>query len=134
MNPNRGRESRLHREAKIHIGCLFEEPGWSVFYEQRNADILVLYHASRFVAAIEVESSPKNVVRNIERNMAHGCNAVAVVSIKEQFHNQVANKIKTCSTATAPVQLFACDAQSLRQLRNWLLDFVQNPANKEENP
>lgn len=126
MNPNRGRESWLHRESKIVIGHLFDESGWSVFYEQCNADILVLHHASRFAAAIEVESSPKNVIRNIERNASYGCRAVAVVSIKEQLHNQIINKIKAHLSTGIPVRVFAYDARGMNGLYDWLTEFVRN--------
>ena len=125
MNPNRGRESKLHKESKTVIGRLFDESGWSVFYEQCNADVLVLHHATRFLAAIEVESSPRNVVRNIERNFAYGCRAVAVVSINERLYNQIANKIKTRSFTEIPVQLFSEDTQELGGMCDWISGFVR---------
>ena len=56
MNPRRGHESTEHLQAKVAVSHLFDD-AWSVFFEQRNADILVLHHCTRFVAAIEVEGS-----------------------------------------------------------------------------
>ena len=88
----RGNETQRHLMAKATIGKLFNRTDWSVFYEQRNADVIVMHHTTRFVAAIELESSPRNVLRNIERNVAYGCQAVAVVSLTDQYLRQITNK------------------------------------------
>lgn len=122
MNLRRGHESALHIEAKATIGRLFDHPDWSVFFEQRNADVLVMHHITRFVAAIELESSPKNVLNNIHRNITYGCQAVVVVSLNRRYLTQISNKILNAATEHDPriIRVFAYDDKSLRELRNWL--------------
>ena len=134
MNPRRGHESIYHLEAKTAIGRLFKAPDWSVFYEQRNADILVMHLASRFVAAIEVESSPRNVLGNIERNVAYGCHAVAVVSLSERYLGQITVKVLD-HIATHPgesIKVFLYNAQSLQELRLWLENLARSRGSNTE--
>ncbi|MDF7824370.1 hypothetical protein P4B35_10135 [Pontiellaceae bacterium B12227] len=134
MNLNRGRESRLHREAKAIVGRLFDDPDWSVFYEQRNADILVLHHKSRFVAAIELETSPRNVLRNLQRNADYGCRVVAVVALTERFSNQIVNKVWSRRKSGSPEQVrtFTYNGQGLRELRDWIMNFAETKNQKTE--
>lgn len=122
MNPRRGHENLLHLQAKCEIGRLFDDPAWSVFFEQRNADVLVMHHETCFVAAIELESSPKNVLTNIRRNFAQECHAVAVVSLTERYLAQITNK--TLKAATEPkasrIRVFTYDDAGLQELFNWI--------------
>ena len=123
MNPRRGHESSVHLEAKIAVGRLFNDPEWSVFYEQRNADVLVLHNATKFVAAIEVESSPRNVLRNLERNMSHGCQAVAVVALTERYLGQITSKILGSAVYEnhRNIKVFLYRNSDLNALRDWLI-------------
>ena len=130
----RGNELQVHRDAKPSCGRWFDDPAWSVFYEQRNADILVMHLASRFVAAIEVESSPRNVLRNIERNVAYGCHAVAVVSLSERYLGQITSKIlgRAQLQSKAHLKLFSYNAQSLRELRLWIENLARSHGSNME--
>ncbi len=135
MNPRRGHESTIHLEAKTAIGQLFNAPNWSVFYEQRNADILVMHNATRFVAAIEVESSPRNVLRNLDRNFAYGCQAVAVISLTERYLAQITVKVLG-HIATHPdkrIKVFLHNAQGLHELLDWLTAISRSKHNEPEN-
>lgn len=122
MNARRGHESEQHIEAKLTIGLLFKEKDWSVFFEQCYADIVVLHRASHFVAAIEIESTPRNVLRNIARNAAYGCNAVAVVALNDRFFNQIANKIRNhCGEeVSGRIKVFSYDEPGLRKMCDWI--------------
>lgn len=137
MNPRRGHESIYHLEAKTAIGRLFNVPVWSVFYEQRNADIVLLHRASCFVAAIEIESTPRNVLRNIARNSAYGCNAVAVVALNDRFFNQIANKIRNhCGEeVSGRIKVFTYDESGLREMCDWIEKLaLSNGSDTGENP
>jgi hypothetical protein len=82
---------------------------------------------SGFLAAIEVESSPRNVLRNIERNFKNGCHAVAVVSLTERYRSQITNK----ALGSAPelksrkIQVFAYDDKGLMELVSWTTALAQ---------
>lgn len=121
MNPCRGHESNRHREAKERIASLFDESVWSVFFEQRCADLVVLHRATRFVAAIEIESTPRNVLRNLKRNTVFGCNAVAVLGLDERYFNQIANKLEKRDPSMLPnrIRLFAHTAAGMEDLHRW---------------
>ena len=134
MNIYRGHESQAHRDAKATIGRLFDDPAWSVFYEQRNADILVLHHASRFVAAIEVESSPRNVLNNINRNVAYGCHAVAVISLTKRYLSQITNKVLGHVEHHDQIKVFRYDEQDLHKLQHWIEKLAQSSSNQKESP
>lgn len=147
MNPRRGRESKLHIEAKVIAGNLFPAPEWTVFFEQRDADVLVLHNANRFVAAIEVESTPRNVLRNIERDLANGCHAVATITLQQRLHLQICNKIRKHypDLFGTRLQVFPCDAPGLGQFADWINALAQshapyaspvsiNPQPKEKQP
>ena len=122
MNPRRGHENLLHLQAKCEIGRLFDDPAWSVFFEQRNADVLVMHHETCFVAAIELESSPKNVLINIRRNFAQECHAVAVVSLTKYFLSQITNKALRAASETnsGNIRVFTYDDAGLQELFNWI--------------
>ena len=89
MNAHRGHESQVHREAKQQIAALFKAPDWTVFFEQHNADIVMLHNFSGTIIAIEAECSPRNVLRNIQRNFEQGCHATATISINSKYLNQI---------------------------------------------
>lgn len=135
MNPRRGHESIYHLEAKTVIGRLFNAPDWSVFYEQRNADILVMHNATRFVAAIEVESSPRNVLHNLERNLAYGCDAVAVVSLTERYLAQITVKLldPIATHQDESIKVFLYNAQGLHELHGWLTASSRPEQDETEN-
>lgn len=127
MNRNR-KESQAHCKGKGRSGRLFDDPAWSVFYEQCNADVLVMYHANRFLSAIELESSPKNVLNNIRRNMANGCHAVAVISLKDRYLNQIRNKIQKHLDPYQgrPIKVFSFNESDLLNLREWIEQLAQS--------
>jgi len=120
MNPRRGNESQLHLVSKILTASMFAGHEWSVFLEQRDADVLVMHNSTRLIVAIEVESSPRNVLRNIERDIGNGCHAVAVVSLTERYLNQITNKILSHIGTHDRIKVFFYDVQGLNELRNWI--------------
>jgi hypothetical protein len=122
MNARRGHESSRHLKAKKAIAQLFNSSAWSVFIEERNADLIILHHTTCFVVAIEVESSPRNVLNNMVRNIAFGCHAVAVVSLSERYLDQIVNKIFTPlkNWGIKPIKVFLYDEQSLQKLYLWV--------------
>ena len=122
MNPRRGRESHLHLDAKTVIANLFGGLEWSIFFEQRDADILAMHNSTCFLAAIEVESSPRNVLRNIERDLGNGCHAVAVVALTERYLSQITNKILRHAEydGSEQIQVFLYDQHGLNELCNWI--------------
>jgi len=135
MNARRGNESERHIKAKLAIGHLFEGNDWSVFFEQCNTDILVMHHATRFVAAIEAESSPRNVLRNISRNIAHGCKAVAVVSINDRYREQICAKVRryTDPCDPFPIRIFPYDEQGLSELHRWITSLATGPITEDQS-
>lgn len=127
MNINRGHESNLHREAKKRIGAIFQGPDWTLFFEQKNADLVLLHHSSGSIIAIEVESSPRNVLRNIRRNFDQGCCAVATISLNPRMDSQIQNKIHTHlpETQTRRIRFFEYSEDALRSMRFWILHICQ---------
>jgi hypothetical protein len=122
MNRRRGYESSWHLEAKIEVGDFFDARGWHTFYEQQNTDVVIRHYTTGFIAAIEVEASPKNVTRNIERDIANGCNAVAVLSLNIGYLGQILNKIMASETARhhGRVRAFPMDVNGFQELLDWL--------------
>jgi hypothetical protein len=122
MNPSRGHENLLHLQAKTEIGRLFHAPDWAVFYEQNFADILVMHCSTRFIAAIEVESTPRNVIRNLNRNLAYECRAVAVISLNDRFHGQIEKKALQLAAARNQknIRVFRYQYPALQELFNWI--------------
>ncbi|VGO16202.1 hypothetical protein PDESU_04793 [Pontiella desulfatans] len=129
-NARRGHETQRHIEAKLAIGQMFKNEDWSVFFEQCNADILVLHHATRFVASIEAEASPRNVLRNIERNIKYGCKAVATVSLTDRYLGQITTKVFKYSDQNPefPIRLFRHNKQGLEELHSWIVSLAEHTA------
>ncbi len=135
MNARRGNESYRHLEAKTAIGELFNDPDWAVFYEQRDTDVLVMHNATRFVAAIEVESSPRNVQRNLERDTTNGCGVVAVVVLNEHHLGQITAKAVTHAMAHPGdgIMVFPHNEQGQVSLRGWIASIARSKQNKAED-
>jgi hypothetical protein len=147
INARRGHESRPHIEAKVSVGKLFPTPEWSIFLEQCDADILVHHNPSGVLVAIEVESTPRNVLRNIQRDLSNDCHAVATVSLQARYHRQICNKIRKHYPEAfgTHLQAFSYDAPGLQQLVHWIEELVSShartgsiennqPETKENNP
>lgn len=128
MNLRRGHENLLHLQAKAEIGRIFREPDWAVFYEQRCADILVMHCRTRFIAAIEVESTPRNVLRNLNRNLDYECHAVAVISLDDRFYGQIESKARrlAASRNRKHIRVFRRQEQSLQELFHWLARLAES--------
>ena len=122
MNPRRGHENLLHLQAKAEIGRLFHSLDWAVFYEQNCADILVMHCGTRLIAAIEAESTPRNVARNLKRNLAYGCHAVAVISLNDRFHGQIEKKALRLAAARNQknIRVFRYREQEVQELFDWI--------------
>ena len=135
MNARRGNESIHHLKAKTAIGELFKDPDWAVFYEQRDTDILVMHNATRFVAAVEVESSPRNVARNLERDTTNGCDVVAVVALNAHYLQRITSKAVDHAMAHpgAGIMVFPHGVQGLQALRGWITSIARSEQNKTEN-
>ena len=131
MNARRGNESIHHLEAKMAIGRLFNDPDWAVLYEQRNADVLVMHIATRFLAAIEVESSPKNVSRNLERDTTNGCGVVAVVALNGCHLPRITAKAVEHAMIHpgTGVMVFPHDTRGLKSLSGWLAAVARSKQN-----
>ena len=82
LNARRGRESSTHLNAKVQIGEALLEKGFTVFYELLDCDVLAINGKTKSIVSIEVESSRRNVLRNITRNIANGTHAVACYNVK----------------------------------------------------
>jgi hypothetical protein len=134
MNMNRGHENLLHLQAKAEIGRLFRAPDWAVFYEQNFADILVMHCGTRLIAAIEAESTPRNVVRNLKRNLAYGCHAVAVISLNDRFHGQIESKALRLAAARNQknIRVFRYREQEAQELFNWINKLTRTPVQVRE--
>ncbi len=122
MNQRRGHENLLHLQAKTEIGRLFPSTDWTVFYEQNCADILVMHCRTRFIVAIEVESTPRNVVRNLKRNLSYGCHAVAVIPLDDRFFGQIEKKALQLAVARNQknIRVFRYQDPALQELVHWL--------------
>lgn len=147
MNPRRGHESMLHLEAKTVIAGMFAGPRWSVFLEQRDTDVLLMHIRTRLLMAVEIESSPRNVRRNIERDVSNGCDAVAVVTLNPRHHRQIENRARRHGSGLpeSRLQIFSYSAEGQRQLIQWIDGLVcpcasqetfteTNPNKKENTP
>ena len=134
MNPSRGHENLLHLQAKTEIGRLFHAPDWAVFYEQNFADILVMHCSTRFIAAIEAESTPRNVVQNLSRNLAYECHAVGVISLNDRFHGQIESKALRLAAARnhKNIRVFRYQDPALQELFNWISKLTRTPVQVRE--
>ena len=126
MNARRGHESIEHLSAKMIIGDLFGIDGWSVFYEQRHADILLLHHPTKVTIAVEIESSSRNVIRNIQRNHENGCLGTAVVSLDPNQSESVVFKVRR---HTPPISgelcIFPYNPSGIIELLQWINEIVK---------
>ena len=124
----------LHLQAKAEIGRLFHAPDWAVFYEQRCADILVMHYGTRFIAAIEAESTHRNVIRNLTRNLAYECHAVAVISLNDRFHGQIEKKALQLAAARDQknIRVFRYREQEVQELFNWINKLTRTPVQVRE--
>jgi hypothetical protein len=130
MNPCR-QENAHHLQAKEYVADnLFALPEWSVFIEEHCADILVHHNPSGFLVAIEVESTPRNVLRNIQRDLSNDCHAVATVSLQARYHRQICNKIRKHYPEDfgTHLQVFPYDATGLQQLVHWIEELASSLA------
>ncbi|MDF7809464.1 hypothetical protein P4E94_18625 [Pontiellaceae bacterium B12219] len=127
MNAHRGNESTAHLEAKVEIGRLFSNPAWAVFFEQRNTDILIMHNATRITAAVEVESSPRNVSRNLERNTHNGCGVMAVVALNSSHLPRITSKAieHSMSYPGTCVMVFPHTTNGCQALRGWLSEIAR---------
>lgn len=134
MNPNRGNEGQDHRDAKPTTGHLFDTTNWTVFYEQRDADMVVMHNATGFTPAIEFENSARNCTRNITRNLINGCHAVAVVVLNQRYFNQITNKIQKHIHPDdhCRIRVFHNTDIGLLNLRTWLIELSALKAKREE--
>lgn len=122
MKLNRGHESDRHLAAKLESHYLFDDRQWAKFYEERYADMILYHYATSFTAAIEFETTPRNVSRNLRRNLANGCHAVAVVSLDPLFHKQIKNKAFKYATSAhrERFSVFSFDFIGHQNLLAWL--------------
>ena len=135
MNARRGNESIHHLEAKMAIGRIFNDPDWAVLYEQRNADVLVMHIATWFVAAIEVESSPRNVRRNLKRDTTNGCGVVAVVALNGCHFPRI-TAMATDHAMAHPrtgVMVFPHDAGGMQALHGWFTAIARSKQDSKED-
>ncbi len=89
---NRGHESPLHRALKQETSNLLPRLGFQfVLCEYLCADIVAMGYGG--VLAVEVELSVRNVLRNLERDFANGCNLALVVCADLQTLRAVARKL-----------------------------------------
>ena len=135
MNARRGNESIHHLKAKTAIGELFKDPDWAVFYEQRDTDILVMHNATRFVAAIEVESSPRNVQRNLERDTTNGCGVVAVVVLNTRHLPRITTTAVKYASAHpgSGIMVFPNGARGQQSLHSWIASIARSKQHKTED-
>ena len=82
-NINRARESDDHRRMKDEARSILLESGYPAVYPERKCcDLVAVRLAGPSVVslAVEVERSPRNVVRNAQRNFENGCDATLILS------------------------------------------------------
>ena len=134
--------TKYRREGELHCGVkgdiennLFAHPKWSVFIEEHCADLLILHNSSGFLAATELETTPRNVLRNISRNLSNGCLAVATVSLQERYHRQICNKIRKHYPELfgTHLQVFPYDAEGLQQLVHWIEELAISHARMDSS-
>lgn len=113
----RGNETILHITGKRAIDRLFEDSQWFLFFEQQNTDVVLLHRLTGMIFGTELENSPRNVENNIERNIAAGCQAVAVVSLSERYLTQIRNKARGYGKI---VRVFSFTPTGLHDLRRWI--------------
>ena len=96
MKCNRGQETADHRRMKELIAKLFTLLGYLVFFEEQLTDVVAwkLRSGGPRIVGIEAERSPRNVLRNVRRDLARGCNVVLVVAANENLQAAIRRKLQ----------------------------------------
>jgi len=73
-------ESLPHLQEKNDASELMRRLGFGVvLQEHENCDLIVTHPGCASILALEIEQSPRNVLRNLSRNFAQGCTSVLVI-------------------------------------------------------
>ena len=89
---NRGHESELHRTLKRTVRDLLPHLGFhSAVCEHLCCDIVAMSFGG--VLAVEVELSPRNVLKNLQRDFAQGCDFALIICPDLQTLGEVARKL-----------------------------------------
>ena len=98
INQARGGEKKRHREIKLLIAALLTRAGYDVLFEQKCCDVVgvkLRKDGTLFILGVEAERSTKNVLRNIQRNLANGIHKVLVVAESKRLKRAIQRKIAT---------------------------------------
>ncbi|NDV63349.1 hypothetical protein G0Q06_12865 [Puniceicoccales bacterium CK1056] len=128
-------ESPGHQAEKDRIEALCRDPRAAVYVEYRNADLVVVDIPTVTTVAIEVESTPRNVLRNIRRNLKNGCHGVLVVSRDERFFEQISRTIARHLTSTERTKVRLVKSGDIYALtiQDFIQTIISNPKRKKKN-
>jgi hypothetical protein len=130
----RGHETAEHRTSKLEIIASLRGCGYDpVICEHEYCDIVAVrtVNSARQTLAVEMERSPRNVLRNIERNFAHGCDVVLIVCPDVRILTEVTRKI--AHHAPHHEHIAFATPLTLQVLQSHTVS-ERNPSEKRENP
>ncbi len=77
---SRGHETPEHRVLKPEVAALLRDMGFDpVLCEHEHCDVVAVRSNGKGVLGVEIERSKRNLLRNLTRNFARGCDDVLVV-------------------------------------------------------
>lgn len=94
---NRGHESKLHKLLKEICEIKLRKLGYKLLSEQKGCDVFALKEMEidgwQVRLGVEVELSPRNALRNVQRDFDNRCNRVLVVCPSVKIKNAVERKL-----------------------------------------
>jgi len=91
--PRYRNESPAHHQEKERLSQMLRGAGWVTYCEHNYCDVVAHHPCWKFSVGIEVESTPRNMIRNIERNFSAGCLAALVLCLNPQYLRQMNRKL-----------------------------------------
>lgn len=93
MNVRRGNESQQHRALKRQVGEALEAQGLIVAYEHMLCDLVAFDLIAGLLFGFEIERSERNVVHNVTRDLATGCDHVFIITPNARVAERVQGRI-----------------------------------------
>jgi len=130
----RGHESDEHRGDKVEVMRVFGQAGFGITRgEHYYCDVLAFKLGRKWpsAVAVEIERSPRNLLRNIKRDFAHGAEAILIVCPDAATLAAVARKIArhvsdpSCIAFATPLTLRLLQPLSISE---------HNHSEKQEKP
>lgn len=116
-------ESAGHVEDKSSLTFLCSQLDLFALQESQNADIFVCDPKSLITLAIEVETTPRNLIRNIKRNFSNGFHGVLVCSRTPALTSQMVASISRHLDPSESARVLTVNIKDITEMT--IKDFMQ---------